>query len=174
METNKKAVGIIVSVVVVLGVISATVFLGRKTTDMSVTDQNQTAPTETPKTPVQAPSDKPKVIQTPPPVTVPKKSTSVYKDGSYSATGSYMSPGGLDHLGLTLTLKDDLITDVTVTPQPGDNTSARYQDKFVSGYKVYVLGKNISDVQISKVSGSSLTSIGFNDALTQIKSQAKV
>jgi len=52
--------------------------------------------------------------------------------------------------------------------------SQHYQSRFLSGYKQYVVGKNISSVNLTNVSGSSLTPIGFDNALTQIKAQAKV
>lgn len=109
-----------------------------------------------------------------PPADMPKSPMMyAYKNGTYSATGSYMSPGGEDQISVTLTLKNDTITDVSVTPAAGDRTSERYQNRFISGYKQYVIGKNIADVQLTAVSGSSLTPIGFNDALAQIKAQAK-
>ena len=85
-----------------------------------------------------------------------------------------MSPGGEDQLGVSVTLKDDIITSASVTNMANDGRSQRYQDMFISGYKQYVIGKNIADVSLSKVSGSSLTPGGFNDALAQIKSQAAV
>ena len=84
-----------------------------------------------------------------------------------------MSPGGEDQVTVTLTLAHDVITSVNVTPGAQDRTSQRYQDRFISGYKQYVVGKNIASVNVGVVSGSSLTPIGFNDALTQIKAQAK-
>lgn len=99
--------------------------------------------------------------------------TSKYKDGTYSATGSYQSPGGPDQVGVSLTLKNDIITDITVTAMPGDKMSADYQQKFISGYKALVVGKDIDSLNISVVSGSSLTSGGFNDAINQIKAQAQ-
>jgi hypothetical protein len=40
-------------------------------------------------------------------------------------------------------------------------------------YKQYVVGKKIDEVQLTKVSGSSLTPQGFNDALAKIKAEAK-
>jgi len=159
---SKKNLGIFTGIIVVLGVILATIFLGKKNSDTSVTNSPQTT---TPTTVVNTPT---------PPIDIPKKAVSIYKDGTYSATGSYMSPGGLDRLAVTLTLKNDLVTSVSIVPEPGDNTSARYQEKFASGYKQYVLGKNIADVNLTKVSGSSLTPKGFDDALAQIKIQAKV
>ncbi|MCX6753104.1 MAG: hypothetical protein NTW62_02055 [Candidatus Nomurabacteria bacterium] len=118
-----------------------------------------------------APVTKPVVLTPPPPVVTTKQS--VYKDGSYSATGSYNSPGGYDELGVSLVLKNDTITDINVTNMAGDGTSSRYQDRFISGYKQYVVGQKIDDIYLSRVSGASLTPIGFNDALDQIKSKAK-
>lgn len=107
------------------------------------------------------------------PIDTTKNSVVLYKDGTYSATGSYMSPGGPDKVGVKLTLANGLITDITVTPMAGDNVSEKYQDKFISGYKTLVLGKKIDGLKLDKVSGSSLTPVGFNDALEQIRAQAK-
>ena len=111
----------------------------------------------------------------PAPATIPKKtvSASVYRNGTYSATGSYMSPGGYDQLGVSVTLQNDIITAATVTNMAGDGRSSRYQNAFISGYKPYVIGQNIASVNLSRVSGASLTPQGFNDALSQIMSQAK-
>lgn len=173
MENNpKKNIGISLSILVALGVLSATIFLGRK-------------PATPPAAPLFAQGDKGSgnsaasattittTTTTIPPADVPKNTAAAYKDGTYSATGSYMSPGGEDRLGVTVTLKSDTITAVSITQEPGDNTSARYQDKFASGYQQYVIGKNIAEVNLTKVSGSSLTPKGFNDALAQIKAQAR-
>ncbi|MDB5188928.1 MAG: hypothetical protein JWM92_526 [Candidatus Nomurabacteria bacterium] len=110
------------------------------------------------------------VISTPTPTAV---ATNVYNDGTYSATGSYNSPGGQDQIAVTVTLSSDVVTAVSVVPKPGDRTSARYQTMFVSGYKQYVVGKDIASVHVGRVSGSSLTSIGFNAAIAKIESAAK-
>jgi hypothetical protein len=113
------------------------------------------------------------VIPVATPAIAPKKTASVYTNGTYSATGSYGSPGGQEQLSVTLTLTNDIITAVSVTPGAYDRRSQNYQNAFISGYKQYVLGKNIADVNLTRVSGSSLTPAGFNDALAQIKAQAK-
>ncbi len=105
---------------------------------------------------------------------VPSSVTSVYKDGSYSAIGSYISPGGQETIAVRLTLKDDVITDITVTPQATRPESVNFQGQFAAGYKPFVIGKKISDVAVTKVSGSSLSPKGFMDALSQIKAQARV
>jgi uncharacterized protein with FMN-binding domain len=172
MNKSKKNIGVALSILVILGVLSATIFLGKKPTDTASVDQTTVSATNQPTIPLIPATPAPKTALTPP-VDVPKKSASIYKDGTYSATGSYMSPGGPDQIGVNVTLKNDIITDVNATPEAGDNTSARYQNKFISGYKAYVLGKNIASVYLTKVSGSSLTPKGFNDAIAQIKVQAK-
>lgn len=112
------------------------------------------------------------VVQTPP-ADVPKQTASIYKDGIYTATGSYMSPGGYDQITVTPTLANGIVTGASVVSGAGDGTSQRYQDKFISGYQPLVIGKDIASLSLSRVSGSSLTSIGFNDAVAQIKIAAR-
>jgi hypothetical protein len=109
----------------------------------------------------------------PPPATTPKNYVAVYKNGTYSANGTYNSPGGQDQISVSVTLVNDIITDATVTSIVADRTSQKYQNNFIAGYKQYVVGQNIANVNLTVVSGSSLTPVGFNNALTQIKVQAK-
>jgi uncharacterized protein with FMN-binding domain len=99
--------------------------------------------------------------------------TSDYKNGTYTATGNYTSPGGNESITLSVTLQGDIITDSSVQEGATDPEAREYQADFISGYKAFVTGKNISSVRLSRVSGSSLTSGGFNRALDQIKQQAK-
>ncbi|MEI6022809.1 MAG: hypothetical protein WCQ32_03135 [bacterium] len=197
MEQNtKKNIGIAVGIVAVAGVALAT-FAGDKKPDTTVASNTSTNNTSTPvvqNTDQQAglepvkdgdsdnnESDSPAVTTVnsnvpQQPVAPTKPATvksSTYKNGSYSATGSYMSPGGEDQIAVTLTIANDIVTAASVTPEAGDHTSARYQEKFISGYQGYVVGKNIASIYLTKVSGASLTPKGFNDALNQIKAQAK-
>lgn len=96
-----------------------------------------------------------------------------YKDGTYSADGIYTTPENQEKIGVTVTLKDNIITAADVQEKAVLRESQRYQEDFISGYKEKVIGKNINDVKLSRVSGSSLTSRGFNNAINQIKQQAK-
>ncbi|WP_296197460.1 hypothetical protein [uncultured Microbacterium sp.] len=99
---------------------------------------------------------------------------STYADGTYTATGSYRTPESVEQITVTLTLASDIVTDVEVTGTPTNRESVEYQGKFISGIDdVVVVGKNIADLNVSKVSGSSLTSGGFNDALAKIEAEAK-
>ena len=193
-QTNlQKNIGIFFGCIIACGVLAVTIYSASQSgstipttptiqtsnTNSSSTDTTQTPvvtnpTTYNPSTTTTTPNSNPvPVATTTPPVDTPKKSSSVYNDGTYSATGSYMSPGGYQQLGVTITLKNDIITSASVTNMASDGRSQRYQNMFISGYQQYVVGKNIADVHLTKVSGSSLTPSGFNDALAQIESQAK-
>jgi uncharacterized protein with FMN-binding domain len=137
----------------------------QKCVNVPVTTTVSTAPkSTTPTTPT---------VPTPPPAIVPKQTASVYKNGTYTATGSYGSPSGEEQIAVTVTIANDVITNSSVTPMAYGGTSLRYQNAFISGYKQYVIGQNIAGINLTYVSGASLTPAGFNDALTQIKVQAK-
>lgn len=96
-----------------------------------------------------------------------------YKDGSYEEKANYISPGGKEGVEVKVTLKDNKISDATFTPRPNSLTAEQYQADFKSGYKAKVVGKNIDEVKLSRVAGSSLTSNGFNDAIAKIRDDAK-
>ena len=98
---------------------------------------------------------------------------SVYKDGTYSATGSYDTPDGPQSIDVSLTIASDTVTDATVTGEANSGESTRYQDKFISGYKGSVIGKKIATLKLGTISGSSLTPEGFNDVVVAIRTQAK-
>lgn len=97
----------------------------------------------------------------------------MYKDGTYSAKGSYNSPAGAEEIDVTLVLKDDVVTDVTVKSLATVDASKNWQGKFISGVKSAVVGKKLSEVTLTKVSGSSLTPKGWNDAVAKIMVSAK-
>lgn len=107
------------------------------------------------------------------PVTSNTAPATKYKDGTYSAEGNYQVHVGPKHIKVTVTLKDNIITEADVVNEGDDPMTVKMQDLFISGYKPEVIGKNINEVQLSKVSGSSLTPIGFNNALRLIEEQAK-
>lgn len=100
-------------------------------------------------------------------------SSQEFKDGTYTAVGSYISPGGDEKLSVTVTLKDDVITAASMIPEPVSSEGQHFQGLFAANFQSLVVGKNITDVHLSEVSGSSLTSGGFNEALQEIETQAK-
>jgi len=97
-----------------------------------------------------------------------------YKNGEYSVIGSYVSPGGAEEVGVNLTIEDNIITAVEFEPKATRPISVKFQGIFAENYNEFVVGKNINEVKLDKVSGSSLTPKGFNDALDKIKAEAKV
>ena len=100
-------------------------------------------------------------------------SASGYTDGTYTASGSYQSSQGKESIEVSVTLADGLITAVEVTPEATNPTSTHYQDDFASGIADAVVGKKITDADVHVVSGSSLTSEGFNAALAEIAADAQ-
>jgi uncharacterized protein with FMN-binding domain len=96
-----------------------------------------------------------------------------YQDGEFSAEGMYTSPGGEESIDVTLTLQGDVIEDATVVSNATRPISVKMQTAFIEGFKDQVIGKKISEVSLTKVSGSSLTPKGFNDAIEKIKTEAK-
>jgi uncharacterized protein with FMN-binding domain len=96
-----------------------------------------------------------------------------YTDGTYTATGGYVSPNGPETIDVSITLKDDVITAVEVIPNPDNANTEKYQGLFAAGISDVVVGKDIDAISVSKVSGSSLTSGGFNEAVAEIKADAK-
>lgn len=99
--------------------------------------------------------------------------TTEYADGIFAATGNYVSPGGPREIGVTITLENGVITDSTFEGRAQDATSRRFQGEFADNYKQLIVGKSIDEVSLTKVSGSSLTPIGFTEALEEIKAQAQ-
>jgi uncharacterized protein with FMN-binding domain len=95
-----------------------------------------------------------------------------YTDGTYEADGDYVSPAGPSRVTVELTIADDLVTDVTVTPLATDPTSKGFQTQFADGISAAIVGQDIDTLNVSRIGGSSLTSGGFNDALEQIKAEA--
>lgn len=100
-------------------------------------------------------------------------STGQYRAGTYTAEGSYTNPGGTSEVTVELTLDHaGTITAATVTPEATGGNSLQFQTQFAGGIAGEVVGKSIDDLDVTKVSGSSLTSGGFNQAVEKIRSEA--
>ncbi len=96
-----------------------------------------------------------------------------YKDGSYTVDGNYRAPSGNETMGVSITLAGDTITDADITVKSEHPVSAKFQKTVKENFKQYVIGKKIDEVNLTKVSGSSLTPQGFINALELIKTEAK-
>jgi uncharacterized protein with FMN-binding domain len=95
-----------------------------------------------------------------------------YRDGTYGADGHYTSPNGPETIGVALTLKSGVVTDVQITEHPTSANTRLFQKHFASGIKDVVVGKKLDDLNVGVVAGSSLTGQGFNDAVATIKGEA--
>ncbi|MCU1412108.1 MAG: FMN-binding protein [Rhodoglobus sp.] len=95
-----------------------------------------------------------------------------YTDGTYTESADYQAPSGTETVDVTLTLADNVITDVQVTGHATDPEAKLHQGQFAGGIAGVVVGKNIDEIQVDKVGGSSLTSGGFNAAVDLIKADA--
>lgn len=95
-----------------------------------------------------------------------------YRDGSYRADGAYQSPAGDESIIVVLELDDDIVTAVEIGLYPTSATSSTYQSQFRSGISDLVIGRDIDELDVTVVAGSSLTSTGFRAAVTAIKAEA--
>lgn len=96
-----------------------------------------------------------------------------FKDGKYIAEGKYNSPEGTVSIDLTIDIKDNKIESVEVIPKVG-LISGSYQEMFGKDISRVVKGKPLdAPFDLSQVNGSSLTGIGFRNAVEDIKRQAK-
>lgn len=107
-----------------------------------------------------------------PGTTVDVDTSAEYADGTYTAEGDYVSPAGPSKVTVEVTLTDDIVTAVTVTPLSTDSTAKGFQTQFAEGISAVVEGQDIDALSVSRVGGSSLTSGGFKDAIEKIKAEA--
>lgn len=156
MEQSKtKLVGVIAIALLVVGGTGAAVILNRQDESPSSTETSST-------------------VESTPSTSTPSSNSGTsdtYADGDYTASGSYRTPGGIESVDVSLSLAGSEITDVDVQGS-GSGDSARYQSMFREKIADIVVGKNIDEIDVSRVSGSSLTSTGFNEAVETIRQEA--
>jgi uncharacterized protein with FMN-binding domain len=100
-------------------------------------------------------------------------SDATFQDGTYSAVGRYTSPGGPSAVAVTLTIQQGVVRSVKVVPKAENPTAAGYEAQFSSGVGAKVVGRRLTDLNVTTVSGSSLTSQGFDAAVAAIEAKAK-
>lgn len=98
-----------------------------------------------------------------------------YEDGEYEATADYTVPNGTQYsVQVAMSISDDVVTDVQVffDDKESGQTSTGMQEAFYGAFGEEVIGQNLSEVNLSRVGGASLTSQAFNDAVVDIRAQA--
>ncbi len=182
-SSSQKGNAAVVTVVAVLIVGILAFFIYRSTqTSQTYVATDTTLPTTPPSQPTtfqsptanipaNPPSNKDTTsVATPPAATTPARKK--YTDGTYTADGTYTIPDGQETITVSLTLKDGIITDANFTGNPTERQSKFNEEKFAAGYRAEVVGKDIDRVNLTVVNGSSLTPMGFMDALAKIKTEA--
>lgn len=157
-NSNKIIAGAIVIAAVVLIAVAASIFGKDDQTSQSGTESN-TSTSQSANTSQQQ--------------TTTQSSNVSYKDGTYTVNDTYPSPGGIEDIKVVLTLKSNTVTEVEVTQDANEAESAEYQGRFQESYRLKVVGKAINTLSLSRSSGASLTTNAFNDALEEIRQQAK-
>lgn len=100
-------------------------------------------------------------------------SNSGYKDGSYKISVDYRVPHGSNSITVSVALKDGVVTKVSTSHDYSDRESGMYVNSFDSEISSAVNGEKVSSVSLSRVGGASLTTDAFDEAISQIASQAK-
>lgn len=122
-----------------------------------------------------SPDPTPSTTQTAAPYTAPSASASAsassYEDGTYNAMGEY--GGGPSYLGVTVTIDGRVVSEVTVEPQAENETSLGYQERFAAAVPDEVVGKSLDEAEVGKLAGASTCPDGFNDAIAQIRHEAR-
>lgn len=91
---------------------------------------------------------------------------------TFQTTVNYESPGGQEINKFHITLEGGVITNVEIEVFTEIDASIRYQQQFAKELPPLLIGKKLSDITvIDKVSGASLTTKAFNDALLKLKNQ---
>lgn len=95
-----------------------------------------------------------------------------YADGTYTAEGSYRTPETVEKLSVTLTVADDVVTQVAVSGDPQAPETRNFQGQFIVGIADVVVGRPLEGLDVDRVAGSSLTSEGFDEAVGKIREEA--
>lgn len=170
MNNSQKGMSKLVPIIVIVAVLIAGGAYYTFNNNSSVATAPASAVATTPSTPLTPVIPSAGITVKP---ATPVTSTSGYKDGTYSAEGSYPTPEDIEKISVTVTLKDGIIVNSSLVQQASNQKSSLYQGVFAGGYKEFVIGKKITDVNVGVISGSSLTGKGFNAAIANIAQQAK-
>ena len=87
---------------------------------------------------------------------------------SYSVDVSYNSPAGPHDITANVTLNGTEITNASIEHDVSNPVSRGYLSSFEEGILEAVEGKDINEVDLDSVNGSSLTAGAFNKAMEQI------
>lgn len=99
--------------------------------------------------------------------------TGTYADGTFTSVATY-GPVSEDSIDVAVTVANQQVSDVKITPHPATPVSKKYQDGFVRQIKSAVAGRPLKSLKVDKVAGASWTSDAFNKALDIVRQEASV
>lgn len=162
-SSNKRLIAsIVVVVAIVLLVVAATMAGGKGNKQTVISDKDLVQETAAAPSRVIAEQDDTEEVD-----------DNSFADGTYTVNDTYLSPGGTENIAVEVVLQDGVVNSVSVTQRANNDESADHQAQFQKSYKSKVVGKSIKDLKLSRISGASLTTRAFNDALDQIRRQAQ-
>ncbi len=103
----------------------------------------------------------------PPAAGPPPVPASDVRDGTWTGTGTYESPGGPQELDVRATFRQGTVVRVDVLPAATNATSRRFQERFADAVAGEVVGLPVDEVHVDRLAGSSGTGAGFMQAVTQ-------
>lgn len=74
-----------------------------------------------------------------------------------------------ENMAVSIMLNGTTVTDLQLSQNPGSGESAGYQDAFAAEIKSYVIGKNIKDINVSRIAGASYTTDAFMQAIKKMQ-----
>lgn len=94
-------------------------------------------------------------------------------DGVYANPVDYRSPGGQNQMTVSVTVANDVVTAVSLTPVTADPKSTMYMNNFNRNVQPLVVGKKINEIKLPhNVAGSSLTSGAFQQYIDSLLAKA--
>jgi len=93
-------------------------------------------------------------------------------DNTYTTTVEYDVPEGTESNSFSLVIKDGIISSIEVGITTTNKASLKYQQDFAKNIASIIVGQKISELKsIDRVSGASVTTTAFNDALLKLRQQ---
>ncbi len=150
-------------IIVILGIIITAIIGAWYMMPGDRMQQNETAPeiTETTSTPANE-------------VIVP--TDQIFASGSFEGAGSYTSDTDTEHtITVVLTVEDDMVTNsqISFDGLPDGEFTNEEQENFYNSYTSEVIGQPLEIISLSLVGGVTAPSVGFNEALAKVTTQAK-
>ncbi len=90
---------------------------------------------------------------------------------SFTETVRYPVKQSNEDIIVTLILKNNIVTTLEISHTSNLKKSIQYHDAFDGAIQPLVIGKNIKDINVSRVAGASGTTIGFMQAIEKIRTQ---